>query len=77
MAQVSDGLRVVLRDEKPVESIRAMLERLGRGKGRIHLLVEIDPLKEVEIQLPGAYSLSPQSRAALKTVPGVIEVAEL
>ncbi|MFP3700788.1 hypothetical protein SB758_35520, partial [Burkholderia sp. SIMBA_013] len=43
VAQVSDGLKVVVRDGGPVESIRGMLERLARGKGKIHLLVEIDP----------------------------------
>ena len=77
VAQVSDGLKVVVRDDAPVESIRGMLERLARGKGKIHLLVEIDPLKEVEIQLPGSFSITNQSRAALKAVPGVVEVVEL
>ncbi|HYH22965.1 MAG TPA: DNA polymerase III subunit alpha [Azospirillum sp.] len=77
VAAVSDGLRVVVRDDKPIQGIRGMLDRLARGKGRIHVLVEVDPLKEVEIQLPGAYVITAQSRAALKTVPGVVEVAEL
>ncbi|HEY0832953.1 MAG TPA: DNA polymerase III subunit alpha [Azospirillum sp.] len=77
VASVSDGLRVVVRDDKPLAGIRGMLDRLTRGKGRIHLLVEVDPLKEVEIQLPGAYTITAQSRAALKTVPGVVEVVEL
>ncbi|MNT85550.1 hypothetical protein D3C72_2257310 [compost metagenome] len=77
VAQVSDGLRVVVRDGGPVESIRGMLERLARGKGKIQLLVEIDPLKEVEIQLPGSFNITNQSRAALKAVPGVVEVVEL
>ena len=77
VAAVSDGLRVVVRDDKPLAGIRGMLDRLTRGKGRIHVLVEVEPLKEVEIQLPGAYTITAQSRAALKTVPGVVEVAEL
>ncbi|HYG84896.1 MAG TPA: DNA polymerase III subunit alpha [Azospirillum sp.] len=77
VAQVSDGLRVVLRDDRPIVGLKGMLERFQRGKGRVHVLVEIEPLKEVEIQLPGAYYISAQSRAALKAVPGVIEVVEL
>jgi DNA polymerase-3 subunit alpha len=77
VASVSDGLRVVLRDPQPLEGVRGTLDRLGRGKGRIHVLVEIDPLKEVDIQLPGAYSITAQSRAALKAVPGVVEVVDL
>jgi DNA polymerase-3 subunit alpha len=77
VASVSEGLRIVLRDDKPLDGVRGTLERLGRGKGKIHLLVELDPLKEVEIQLPGAYAITAQSRAAFKAVPGVVEVAEL
>ncbi|AWK85886.1 DNA polymerase III subunit alpha [Azospirillum thermophilum] len=77
VASVSDGLRIVLRDPAPLDSLRGTLERLNRGKGRIHLLVELDALREVEIQLPDTYTITAQSRAALKAVPGVVEVAEL
>ncbi|WP_448187383.1 DNA polymerase III subunit alpha [Azospirillum sp. sgz301742] len=77
VASVSDGLKVVVRDDRPVANLKGMLERLQRGKGKVHVLVEIEPLKEVEIQLPGMYHISAQSRAALKAVPGVIEVVEL
>ncbi len=77
VAQVSEGMRVVLRDERPIPGLKGVLGRFQRGKGRIHVLVEIEPLKEVEIQLPGAYAINVQSRAALKAVPGVVEVIEL
>ncbi len=77
VARASDGVKVVLRDPDPVPSLKAMLERLGRGRGKVHVLVELDALREAEIQLPGAYSITPQSRAALKAVPGVVEVVEL
>ena len=77
VASVSAGLRVVLRDPTPIETLRATLDRLSRGKSRINVLVEIDPLKEVEIELPGSYTITAQSRSALKAVPGVVEVAEL
>ncbi|MBP2230632.1 DNA polymerase-3 subunit alpha [Azospirillum agricola] len=77
VASVSTGLRVVLRDGGPIESLKSTLERLSRGKSKINVLVEIEPLKEVEIELPGAYAITAQSRSALKAVPGVVEVAEL
>ncbi|WP_207458510.1 DNA polymerase III subunit alpha [Azospirillum sp. SYSU D00513] len=77
VASVSEGLRIVVRDDKPLDGLRGMLDRLGRGKGKIHLLVELDALKEVDIQLPGAYAITAQSRAALKAVPGIVEVVEL
>ncbi len=77
VASVSAGLRVVLRDERPIEAMRGTLERLSRGKSKINVLVEIEPLKEVEIELPGSYAITAQSRSALKAVPGVVEVVEL
>jgi len=77
VASVSTGLRIVLRDDRPIESLKGTLERLSRGKSRINLLVEIEPLKEVEIELPGSYTITTQSRSALKAVPGVVEVVEL
>ncbi|WP_431858819.1 DNA polymerase III subunit alpha [Azospirillum sp.] len=77
VASVSEGLKVVVRDDRPVANLKGMLDRLQRGRGRIHVLVEIEPLKEVEIQLPGMYHITAQSRAALKAVQGVIEVVEL
>jgi DNA polymerase-3 subunit alpha len=57
--------------------MRGTLERLSRGKSKINVLVEIEPLKEVEIELPGSYAITAQSRSALKAVPGVVEVVEL
>ncbi len=77
VSSVSDGLRVVVRDARPLEPLKGMLDRLGRGRGKLHVLVEIDPLQEVEIQLPGAFAITPQSRAALKALPGVVEVADI
>ncbi|MGQ9366035.1 DNA polymerase III subunit alpha [Azospirillum sp. A39] len=77
VAAVSEGLRVVLRDDRPLAGLKGTLERLSKGRGRIHVLVEMEPLTEVEIQLPGAYYINAQSRAALKAVPGVVEVADL
>jgi DNA polymerase-3 subunit alpha len=77
IAAVSDGLRIVVRDERPLTGLKGTLDRLSRGRARVHLVIEIDAVKEVDIQLPGSYALSAQSRAALKAVPGVVEVAEL
>ncbi|WP_029007595.1 DNA polymerase III subunit alpha [Azospirillum halopraeferens] len=77
VASVSDGLRVVLRDDRPLPGLKGTLERFSKGRGRVHVLVEVEPLKEIEIQLPGSYFINAQSRAALKAVPGVVEVADL
>jgi DNA polymerase III subunit alpha len=77
IANVSEGVKLVLRDDSSIEELRGTLERLGRGKSRVHLVLELDALREVEVQLPGAYAIPPQTKQAIKNLTGVLEVAEL
>ena len=44
--------------------------------GHVSLVIDTED-REVEIALEGAYSCSPQVRAAIKSIPGIIEVQEL
>ena len=34
-------------------------------------------MREAEITLPGAYAVSAKGRAAIKTIPGVVDVLDL
>lgn len=77
VSQVAVGLTICIRDPSPLPALRGTLERIGFGRGKISIIVEIPPLREVEIQLPGSFSVSSKSRAALKAVPGVLDVHDL
>ena len=76
VATVAEGLRLVLHDPSPLPALQAILGQLGRGKARIGLSVETAPFREVDIDLPATYALTPKLRAALKGLAGV-EVHEL
>jgi len=77
VAQSGAGLRIFLRDQDPVASLKQLIERERRGKGRISFVLDIDGGREVEMALPGGYAVSAATRAAIKAIPGIVEVQDL
>jgi DNA polymerase-3 subunit alpha len=69
------GLRIWLQRTEAVPHIRTLLDREGRGRGRISLLPMLEA-QEVEIALPGGFAVTPRLRQALKMIPGVERVDE-
>ena len=66
-------LRVFLRDARPIKSVQANLK--GRGDGQVSfVIIKDDGKREIEVELPDKYRISPQIASALKAAPGVIEV---
>jgi DNA polymerase-3 subunit alpha len=70
--KVQKGLRIFLRDEKPLEGIQRRLE--PRGDGDVSMILMLGDGSEVEVKLPGRFKVSPQIAGALKAVPGVVAV---
>lgn len=77
VAASAEGLRIVLRDPAPVPHLKKTLDMLGRGGRPIHIVVEMDRYKEIELALDERYSINAQGRAAIKSIPGVVEVQDL
>jgi DNA polymerase-3 subunit alpha len=75
-AKTQMGLRIFLRDDKPLDSIAKRLESVAvkAGAGDVTLIMPIDLETEVEIQLAGRFKVSPQIAGAIKAVPGVTTV---
>ena len=71
------GLRVFVRDEAPLESIEC--RSTAPGEGEVSLVVILGPQEgEVEIRLPGRYSVSATiAGALLKAAPGVVAVEQV
>ncbi len=69
------GLRIWLQRTEALPHIRTLLEREGRGRGRISLVPMIEA-QEVEISLPGGFAVTPRLRQALKMIAGVERVDE-
>ena len=66
-------LRVFLRDEAPLPSVRKYIS--GKGDGEISLILLLEEgLREVEMRLPGRHAVSPQLASALRSLKGVVQV---
>jgi len=78
-AKTQKGLRIFLRDTKPLDSITKRLQTSGPGaaNGNISLVLRLDPQTEVEFDLPGRFPVSPQIAGAIKAVQGVEQVETL
>ena len=48
-AQTSAGLKVYLSDSGPIPSLKQIMERCGRGKGRLRLVLELERGRECEV----------------------------
>ncbi len=73
VAKHQKGMRIFLRDERPIGSV---FERLkARGEGEVSLVLILDEGdREVEVRLPGKYMATPQIAGAIRAVPGVVDV---
>ncbi len=69
--RVGQSLQIFLRDPAPVDHLAAQLQK---GEGEVVFVLMVDSETEVDIRLPGRYRVSPAIAAALKAVPGVVEV---
>src|SRR3954463_9556053 len=73
--KLQKGLRVLLRSDRPIESVAKRLE--PKGDAEITLVLMLDKETDVEVKLPGRYKISPQIAAAIKSVQGVAMVEAL
>ena len=75
-ASLGAGLRVFLQSADPLDQLKGLLEeRAAGGRGQIILVLGLDDgRREAEIMLPGRYAVTPAIRAALKALPGIVDV---
>ena len=74
--RVQKGLRIFLRDEAPLPSLTQRLA--GRGEGEVSLVLMLERDRgEVEVKLPGRFSVTPQVAGASKAIPGVVAVEHI
>ena len=81
-ANAAGSVRIFLDGAEPLPDIKERLARMQRdqkkGKGKVNLVLMLDAGKrEVEVELPGNFSVDPKLCGAMKTVFGVIDVEEL
>ncbi len=76
-ASAGASIRIWLRETEAVPHIRDALTRQGAGKGRVTLVPWLGAESNVEIALPGGYSVTPRLTQALTILPGVERVEEI
>ena len=76
-AEAAD-LRVHINRPEAAASLASLLDKLaGPAKAKIFLCVQDDTGREVDIQLPKAYPITPQIKGAIKAMGGVVLVEEV
>ncbi|MDZ4739643.1 MAG: DNA polymerase III subunit alpha [Alphaproteobacteria bacterium] len=76
-SQTGAGLRIYIDNPKPLASIAERVKG-QKGKGLISLVFPVENgEREVELELPGRYAVTPGLRGALRVVNGVQEVEEV
>jgi DNA polymerase-3 subunit alpha len=70
------GLKILLDSSEGVPALRDILAREAQGRGQVSVVVT-EPAREIEIKLPGAWTITEKSRAAISALPGIVEVQEL
>ncbi len=76
-SEVGTSLRVWLERTEAIGHIRVLLDREGRGMGRVTLIPRIGDSQDVEILLPGGFNVTPKLTQALLQVTGIARLEEL
>ena len=76
IAAWNGGVGVWLQDERPLDSLKALLVEDGSGRAEVRLKLTIDD-HEVSVMLPGRFKLSGDARQSLRQIPGVLSVQDL
>ena len=75
--QSGGGIRIWLARTEAVEHIRVLLDREGKGRGKVVLIPRTDAEREVEITLAGSFNISPRLAQAMKALPGVERIEDV
>ena len=70
-AQAGTGLRIWLDRTDALPRIRNLLDREGRGRGRVILVPRTGLERPLDIVLPGTFNVSPGLAQAVQSLPGV------
>ena len=78
VADAAAGARITLTGSEALPTIQSILQRASGGRGMVRLaLRDTAAMKEVAMELPAAFRIDRSVRQSLKSVSGVIDVAEI
>ncbi len=76
VAHAAAGLRVFLGEARALAHLKNLFAREGAGRGRVSVVLDLDD-SEVEIAIPGGFRVDPRMRAAVKSLPGIVDVHDI
>src|SRR5579862_7326033 len=76
VADAVAGLRVFVGEADALPRLRSLFAREAGGRGRVTLVIDL-PGSEVELALPGGFRVDPKIRAAVKSLPGIVDVHDI
>jgi DNA polymerase-3 subunit alpha len=77
VAHAAAGLKVFVGAEEALARLKGLFQREAvGGRGRVTVVLDL-PASEVEIALPGGFRVDPRIRAAVKSLPGIIDVHDI
>jgi DNA polymerase-3 subunit alpha len=76
VALAAAGLRVFVGEARALSSLKSVIAREAGGRGRVTVVLDL-PAREVEIAIPGGFKVGPQTRAAVKSLPGIVDVHDI
>jgi DNA polymerase III subunit alpha len=76
VAHAAAGLRVFVGEADALPRLKSLIAREAGGRGRVSVVLDL-PGSEVEIALPGGFRVDPRIRAAVKSLPGIVDVHDI
>ncbi len=76
VAHAAAGLRVFLGEARALTNLKSLIGRETGGRGRVAIVLDL-PGSEVEIAIPGGVRVDPKFRAAVKSLPGIVDVHDI
>ena len=76
VAHAAAGLRVFVAEAEALPRLKSVISREAGGRGRVTVILDL-PQSEVEISLPGGFRVDPRVRAAVKSLPGILDVHDI
>ena len=76
VAHTAAGLRVFLGEERALAHLKNLFGRQTGGRGRVSVVLDLSD-SEVEIAIPGGFRVDPKMRAAVKSLPGIMDVHDI
>jgi DNA polymerase III subunit alpha len=76
VAHAAAGLRVFLGEARALGHLKSVIGREAGGRGRVSVVLDLEE-REVEIAIPGGFKVGSKIRAAVKSLPGIVDVHDI